>query len=209
MYRLQHRRYLTLIEMIVVMTIISFVAGVVGINVSKAMQEQRFRTEVALVLDKLRLAQNLMLILNEDVKVQFKSLDQGVQYNLSFQCPLNKGWDKELSRQTQPLTAIRKASFREFGKGTSLKDFSLNFLSGGMVMSRGVLTLSTGNGYSYKDKRYICLHGYPRPMTAVSSIKQLPCLEAQEIRKDEQLTQYVMPEIIRQFQARKSGQQEP
>ncbi|MGZ3732861.1 MAG: pilus assembly FimT family protein [Parachlamydiaceae bacterium] len=204
-YKIQQRCYLTLIEMIVVMTIIMFVGGIAGINISKAIQEQRFRTEVALVVDQLRLAQNLMLILNEDVKVKFKHTDKGITHFLSFQCASNSGWDKELTRPSKPLTAIRQIEFQSPDKKQGVADVTLSFLSKGMVMSQGILKLSTGPSYNYQETRYICLYGYPSPITAQADKSRLPCLFENEMRKTEQLTQYVMPEIIRQHQALKQN----
>lgn len=195
------RRYLTLIELMVVMAIISMVAGIVGININKSIQEQRFRTEVGQILDKLRLAQNLMLILNQDVEVHFKNVDGGIRYWLSFQCPLNKGWDREINREQPLLSSIGSIEFSGDSNEYSSEGLNLKFLSAGLVMSRGILKLSTGQGRSYNDQRYICLRGYPAPLSSVNTPDN-SCLNPKETSINDQMTQFIMPEIQSKLQPR-------
>lgn len=193
------RRWLTFIEMVVVMAILSLVAGVIGINIGRSMQEQRFRTEVAQIMDKLRLAQNLMLILNDDIKVHFTKVEDGIKCSLTFQCsPMNKGWGKELSRP-QLLTAVRRVDFKGLGEDLGKGDFALEFLSGGMVMSQGILKLSTGSNRLYSDRRYVCLPGYPASIVTVDKKPNLACLT--NARENDGLTQVIMPEIFAKAEA--------
>lgn len=207
MYRTHCRRYVTLIETVIALAILGLVATVIGINVSKAMQDQRFRTEVALVVDQLRLAQNLMIILNEDVKVHFKEESGQIHYGLSFQCPKKTGWDKELTRKPQPLKAIRTVAFNGTGEEKGPGSLTLNFLSSGMVMSSGTLTLSTAKGTESKDMRYVNLPGYPHPITAEAHEDKKR--QSQAAKNDDQLTQFIMPDIISKFQAQSKSPQTP
>lgn len=192
------RRRMTFIEMVVVMAILSLVAGVIGVNISRSMQEQRFRTEVSQVMDKLRLAQNLMVILNDDVKVYFNKVENGISCGLAFRCAQKDGWGKEINRP-QLLTAVRSVDFKgtvgeDLGKG----NFALNFLSGGMVMSQGILKLATGKNRVYSDRRYVCLPGFPASLVSVEKKPNLECLT--NAKASEGLTQVVMPEILALFQ---------
>ncbi len=187
----------------VVMTVISLIAGVVGININKSVQEQRFRSEVGQVLDKLRLAQNFMLISGEEVKVHFKNAEGGIEYWLSFQCPAPTGWDREMTRKSTVLTGIRRVEFDGAEKESANGELSLKFLSGGMVMSRGVLKLSTGEGRSYNDQRYICLQGFPAPITSGAK-NSTSCFKGDLAHANDQMTQFIMPEIINKIQAQKS-----
>lgn len=191
------RRFATLIEMVVFMAILTLVAGVIGVKINQAMQEQRFRTEVTLILDRLRLAQNLMLILNEDVKVHFKKAEGGIQYSLSFECFLDKGWEREFSRP-QFLTAVRHVDFKGDKENSGLGEFSLDFMSGGTVMSKGILRLSTGKGRLYSSRRYVCLPGNPAPIVGVDKKPDMACLARSSANED--LTQFIMPDIISKFQ---------
>ncbi len=187
----------------VVMAVISLIAGVVGININKSVQEQRFRSEVSQVLDKLRLAQNFMLISNEDVKVHFKNSEGGIKYWLSFQCPARTGWDREMTRESPVLTAIRRIEFDGAEKESANGELSLKFLSGGMVMSRGVLKLSTGEGRSYNDERYVCLQGFPAAITSRKS-PDSSFMNGDLARANDQMTQFIMPDIISKIQAQKN-----
>jgi hypothetical protein len=45
------------------------------------------------------------------------------------------------------------------------------------------------------------LPGYPYPLTTASNIKEVTCIQEKDIQKNEQLTQFVMPELIRAYQA--------
>lgn len=204
-YRLQ-RRLMTFIEMMVVLAIISLLGGLVAINVNKAVVDQRFRTEVAAIVNQLRLAQNLMLVLDQDVTVKFK--DRGdqktIDYWLEMQCPALKGWDKELARRPPPLKTIRALEFdaelQEAGEGL----LELKFMSGGTVMSRGVLLLSTSDSFNKKGalERYICLPGFPAAISAsMGEIPKAACLE--EISGDfkMQITQATVQEIASKMAA--------
>lgn len=208
-YQIHCRRYVTLIETMIALAILGLVATVIGLNVSKAMQDQRFRTEIALVVEQLRLAQSLMLILNEDVKVHFKEEAGQIHYGLSFQCPMKSGWDKELTRKPQPLKAIRTVAFKGTGEEKAPGSLTLNFLSSGMVMSSGTLTLSTAKGLNSSDTRYVNLPGYPHPITAVANEESALSLQMRATRSDDQLTQFIMPEIISKFQAQSKSQTQP
>jgi type II secretory pathway pseudopilin PulG len=191
------RRRMTFIEMVVVMAILSLVAGVIGVNISRSMQEQRFRTEVSQVMDKLRLAQNLMLILDEDIRVYFNKVEEGISCGLMFQCTQNAGWGKEINRP-QLLTAVRRVDFKGVGEDLGKGDFALNFLSGGMVMSQGILKLTTGKNRLYSDRRYVCLPGFPASLVSVEKKPNLECLS--NAKANEGLTQIIMPEIFAIFQ---------
>ena len=67
--------FITLLESLIVISILAIAAGVIGFSVNRALREQHFKTEVELVVDYLRLAQNLMLIMNADVHVIFKAAE--------------------------------------------------------------------------------------------------------------------------------------
>jgi hypothetical protein len=182
----------TLIELLVVVALLALVGGIVSIKVGQAMQAERFATEVQLVIDKLRLAQNLMLMLNEDVKVHFKKETDSIDCRLSFECLLNKGWERELSRPHK-LTTIRQVDFKGDRGGSAPSEVALEFMSGGIVMSKGVLSLSSGKGRSSHNKRYVCLPGYPAPILAAKEKPDLDCLSKSE--NNGELAQAIMTEV--------------
>ncbi len=208
-HRLQ-QRLMTFMEMMVVLAIISLIGGIAVVNINKAMYEQRFRTEVAAIVNQMRLAQNLMLILDQDVAVNFRSHgEKNIDYWLEMQCPAVKGWDKELTRRPPALTSVRVVEF-DADEDESKKiegELNLKFMSGGTVMSRGVLRLSTADESNKKNalERYVCLPGYPAPISALSgSVPSVSCLEELAGQFKDQITQITMQEITAKIDAQKS-----
>lgn len=152
--------YFSLLEVLLVVAIVSIIAAAIAISAGRAIQEQRFRTEVAVVVNTLRLAQQLMLILNTDVLVKFTARpdQQGIDYTLEFDDPLTERWQKEIKRPRASLTEIHFMSFNN-----AVGSFNLRFFSGGTVMSQGILRIA-----SHADPNnpaalnsYICLMGFP------------------------------------------------
>lgn len=194
--------------MMVVLAIISLIGGIVAINVGKAMADQRFRTEVVAVVNQLRLAQNLMLILDQDISVKFAedNNDRSIQYWLEMQCPAMRGWDNELTRRPPPLKTIHVVDFDAGSELPSGKrgELELKFMSGGTVMSRGVLRLSTAEYIGQKGafERYVCLPGYPAPIAAaMGSVPDVSCLEELNSVFEGQITQVTLQEIRAKFEA--------
>lgn len=197
---LRRRSHLTLIEMMIVMVIIALVGGVAAININGALKEQRFRTEVSIVLDQLRLAQDLMLILNTDVHLKFaeEKESQAITYWLEFDYPLAPHWEKELKRKHRPLQAIHRVDFKEGQQTPQTRgQLDLKFLSGGSVMSQGTLILSTSSGERDDGglTRYICLPGYPSPFRGASIKADDDCGVEADASFDEQMTVFTREEI--------------
>lgn len=206
------KRYVTLIEMLIALAIIAVGAGLIGINVNKAIKEQRFNGEVSLVVDQLRLAQNLMLILNQDVKVKFRARAGLLTCQLDFECPLDKGWDRQLNQRPSELKAIRAVSFKTANgkvESTEQGEVVLQFMSGGTVMSRGVLTLSSSATpfAQNAEDRTIVLQGFPHPISLSASAQ--PELKEQITfdDKNKALTQYVVHEINAKLEQAKNAAQ--
>ena len=65
---------MTLLEIMIVIAVIAIATGVIGLGVNKAVVNQQFQTELSILVDELRLAQNLMLILGTDVHLKFKQI---------------------------------------------------------------------------------------------------------------------------------------
>jgi len=164
-YRTIRRPAITLLELLVVIGLLTIVTGVVGINVTKAIREQRFRTEVSRVADQLRLAQDLMLIMGVGVTVKFETAPEGdgIMYSLDTDLPLSKQWNAILKAPQPKLTSIHWFQI----EGVEAEGFmEIKFLSEVAGMTKGVLRLSTAR--SDDDfgalTSYICLPGYPKPI---------------------------------------------
>ena len=164
-HRILRRSAFTLLELLIVMALIAMVAGVVGINIVTAVREQRFRSEVNLVVDKLRLAQDLMLIMGIGASVKFEVVpgSRGISMKLETQMPLPGYWDTIVKASQLPLTSIHRIQIEGIEKEGKLE---VRFLSEEAGITKGILRLST----SQRDDdlgaltEYICLPGYPTPL---------------------------------------------
>lgn len=190
------RRYLTFIELMIVLAIIGSVAGVIGMNIGKAMQQQRFNTEVSFVVEQLRLAQNLMLVLDEDSTVVISKQPNGYYgLQMKLQCSLDSGWNNELIRGVKDLNSIAEITFENTDPKASSRNSAINidFFSAGFVMSKGVLELKSKDGSS----RYICLKGFPSPISAIE--KSSSCNFTQSF-EDDRITSITKDEISAKMQ---------
>lgn len=163
---------MTLLEILIAITIITLVGGVVGIGITRALKEQRFRTEVALVVDTLRLAQNMMLILGTDVHFRVKTAEggKGIEYHLDVEGGGPEKWRRIIRKTQRIMKETHGISFRDLQPfPITPGQLDIRFQSNGAMMSKGVLRLST-----HEDEKNpgaltmaICLRGYPHPLEAV------------------------------------------
>lgn len=156
------RRFFTLFELMISLSILSLVFVIVGMNIQKALKEQRFLGDVQQVVSQLQLAQDLMLILKTDSTLVITKNDSGIHSHFQVEKIISKQWLANLQRPRKPLKSIKEISFddRFLSESTPIK---LSFLSGGGSMPRGELVI-IGVDDSYKRK--ICLQGYPRPINS-------------------------------------------
>lgn len=189
------RLHVTLIEILLVMALIAVVAGIGGLSINRLIREQRFRNEVSLVMDSLRLAQNLMLILDNNVRVKFAEDKEngGIRHWIQTDCNLDEHWKKEILRKRENLQEIHFVEFKseEIQNNTREGELDLNFLSGGTVMSRGILRLSNAESGDIPGavERFVCLYGYPHPIvSAAERPDEKSCPSKAESDFDERLT---------------------
>lgn len=193
----------TLVEMLVVLMILVLVIGSVTINVRSAIKEQRYRTEVAVVVDQLRLAQDLMLVMGADIIFKFDtdSKGKGIKYWLETKSPLPKGWTREVTRPHKNLQEIHMMTFTlENAKRASKEANEIVFSSGCSIMSNGLLRLSTSSTMNDENAMtsLICLPGYPAPIEDVDSgevsVKGI-CDQKKDVAFDDRLTLFTKNEI--------------
>jgi Tfp pilus assembly protein FimT len=201
------RLYVTLFELLLVIGILSIVAGFLAVNVTKAWREQRYRTELSLIVDQLRLAQDLMIIFKSNVYVNFKGTPDGIEYKLVFDTPLPQNWLQEAKRPHDKLTAIQainvvpdpKHSINAYAPNEGNNEENVYFLSGGSKMSKGYMRISTSETDSSLGSitRYICLPGYPAPIvTTVTHPLDDDCSEIDEAFMNN-LTERTKNEILK------------
>jgi len=194
------RAYFTLVELLLVLAILLIIGSFIAINIRKALIDQRFRTEVNLITDQIRLAQDLMLVLSQDVHLIITSDGKGgVDYEIKCDFPLPKGWDKEILRRHETLNTIHRVDFKDQLKiyPTKSGEVDLKFISKGTVISRGILVLSAYHEHDEKGPltRYVCLPGYPSAIvTVLDNPDEAECgLEPSPF--DENLTANTMREL--------------
>lgn len=196
------RLHITLVEILIVMMILALVSGVIGINIMRALKEQRFRTEVGLMVDTMRLAQDLMLILGTDVHVRVKAAEnkKGIEYWLDVEGGVPKEWEPIVKRTRRLLKESHGVSFRELQNFPIVEgQLDVRFQSGGSMMSKGVFRLST-----HEDERApgaltmaICLKGHPHPIVSVhEGDEPIECEDAADEEFNNRLTFYTTQEIL-------------
>lgn len=168
------RRCITILEILIVILILTTITGVIGVSINKALVDQKFRTELSILVDELRLAQNLMLILGTDVHVKFKTLpeNKGTEYWLETETELPKSIANEILKKHRHLKVMHVVNF--FDENKTAKTVTENvvdvrFLSHGNVMSKGLMHLLTAkedSSHSNILQAYIPLAGYPRPISS-------------------------------------------
>lgn len=189
------RLQLTLLELLVVISIIASLAGVFSMNIRSALHEQRFKTEVSQLLDTLRLAQDLMLILDADLHVKIRQCEtiDAIEYWIESDQPLSKNWRREIERPPKILKTIKTVRHPDAANGL----IDLKFLSSGIVMSQGPLALSTSSNPndSSAHYRFINLAGYPKPIVASLVSDDWKPQDREEMDASEKLTRWTMQEI--------------
>ena len=164
------RSHITLLEILTAIALIALFAGIIGVNINKALVEQRFRNEVGLILDDLRLAQDLMFILGTDVYVKFEEAKDGdgIRFWIEQESVLLDSVRNEIARKSHVLKTIRGVFFRdETTDERSKGKVDMKFLSKGAVMSKGIMRVATSDSESPPPnvlQCFICLAGYPHPI---------------------------------------------
>jgi len=167
-----NRRAITLIEILLVVLLVTLIGGAVGINVRRAVLDQRFRSEVDFALETMRLAQDLMLIYPMHVSVIFKAAEtgSGIDIWMEAQGEVPEKWEKRLKKKRRRFTAIHGVFFEDQleDKKETAGQHTLLFYSRGSRMSQGTIMLSTHERGDVEgaNVRTICLSGHPHPIQA-------------------------------------------
>lgn len=198
----------TLIEILLVIVLLGLMLSVVGINVNKAVHEQRFRTEVSAVVDSLRLAESIMLILDNDARVVFTQEEGRIRMHIETTCPLSKNWEKWILAPKY-LRTIHIVNFKDnyLGRSTERGTIELKFFSTGYAMSQGILRLATADAVGEKEGlvNFVCLPGYPTTLFSTQNRPDEPaCYALAQESFIDHLTALTINEI-RQLEAAKKA----
>ena len=147
----------TLLEILTVLFILSFVVSLTAVKVRQLFKQQQVLSELKQVANLLTMAQDLMLILNNDVEVTFnlnsKSRLIEASINVAKMMPLK--WDKIVEKPV----AFRSFKAIKINSESSLP-LKLKFIDGSM--SRASLQIDLKDDYAQQFKNYtFLLPGYP------------------------------------------------
>lgn len=167
------KRYLTLIEMLIVIAVLSFVGSLVAFGIHAARQKQLFLSEAEEVLKAARMAQDLLLILDADTALKFKADEDGIFYWISVEGGKADPFMRNLNKKRQ-LKSIHIVEFDDGMADREEGQLSLKFLSSGSSLPKGILRISTALS-SKEDSalsRYIAFSGYPSYIRSVSTLEE-------------------------------------
>lgn len=156
----------TLLEMMVVLFLLSIALAVVGIQISRFLNEQRFLNDVNHIVRQLQTAQDFMLVLDTDVnvKIVYNHESKGFEAGILLEKKALKSWRSIVERPAPLLKSIEAVDFESAAgpneHGTDRVGITIRFPAGGVNMSAGTLILS---GTSSNLKQKIVLRGYPSP----------------------------------------------
>ncbi|MGM0440219.1 MAG: hypothetical protein ACQEP8_03785 [Chlamydiota bacterium] len=151
----------TLLEIVFVAALLLVLGSVVGLNVTKALRKERFRASSELLVDKLQLAEDLMLNLKVNVYLDLQPRGEGFVAILRID---NKPYARELRAVIDRPFKLSGVERIEFTAADSRKlpekpPLTLEFLSGGAKMADGNLYLQ-GEGM----QRYLYISQHPGPI---------------------------------------------
>lgn len=166
MWKKVKKQYFTLIEIIVVLLVITLVAGIFAINIRGLWRQQVFLDEANLILNQLRLAQDMMQIMDTDNEVIFERKDNTFVSVIQPKSTPPTLADTIAKGSKITLSQLGILIFEDINGKILEPDFNLTFYSRGFAMNHGVLKL--GPKGAKEPNLAIALFGYPRPLTLQS-----------------------------------------
>lgn len=191
---LKSRRFFSLLEMLIVMVIIAIAASLVAFKIVDLLKQQRFRTGSELILDKLSIAQNVMLIFSSEVIVTLSKSNQND--NLICTIEVKSGITPALTKiigNSSEIKGVKFAKFESEGQPSQSLPISLRFNFLSFDLPKGRLWLSADQKFDKQSDltRIIHLTGYPKPLgfqinpnKEVQNLELSELLYPQEIREE-------------------------
>lgn len=163
------RRPFTMIELLVVMAILAVASVLVGFGIRQALKDQRFRSEVNVVVKQMRTAQDLMLFASAEAYVKFSADNEGHPISwIEVKSKIPPFLEKQVQLSPQVFTTLKKIEFYDARRnGSPSTHFEIEYGSHGTSMSRGTLRLWAGDDASWV--REIDVTGAPEPIVAHKS----------------------------------------
>jgi prepilin-type N-terminal cleavage/methylation domain-containing protein len=153
MKRAKSNRYFTLLELLIVLALLSLVAGVGAFNIQRLFTKQRTLNEMEAFLNQLRNATELMTLCGVDGEIRVATENGKWTSEWRPSTPLSEKARKLIKTEKETYSYLQDFSYND------APQFTLGFYSKGFFMSEGIVKLR-GNGIV----RTITLRGYPSPL---------------------------------------------
>jgi Tfp pilus assembly protein FimT len=150
----------TLIELLLVITIMAVVCGVSGVFIYRGIAARKFESEGNLILDKMKTAKHLAIQMDMETRLILKQEQGGVSWRIKLERPVEKSL-KTLSGGKTVLKSIRSMRFQ----GKEEASVEVVFSRLGAVSSKGQLVLLSGKHPEF----IIALEPSPHPLNAEDS----------------------------------------
>ncbi len=151
------RRFFTLLEILVALTILALGAALTSLKINDFYQQERSAAQVRQFMNDMAMAQELMLILDADVQM-YLEIDPHTK-QLCYWMDVEKPLGVEFNRLVHTIENKQQCSGIDTiaWDGNSKERLKLDFIIG--KMTQGLLTLNQG-----EKKIDITLIGYPSPI---------------------------------------------
>ncbi len=160
------RSYFSLVEVLIAIAVLGLVASVVGINLRKALKQERFHASVDEVVDRLNIAQQLMLVHHQDLQVTFDKAPRSL-----WECTLRSDckFPPALEQFLLPRGVLEEVDAIAVFDGKGFEtEASLHFTPLARHPPKAYLRISSAG---LDQTRYIALPGY---VTVIKSQKTMP-----------------------------------
>lgn len=152
-----HKRYITLLEIIIIIGILAVAGGAIAFNIRKFYLQQQVLDDINRVVNVLNEASELMMLVNLDSEVRFSIKEGKILLTIAPQSGVPTNVEPILRENPITLSYLDQVVFKDGVQGTVLNPpFSLTFYSKGFMMNRGILHLQ-GKG----QERFLIFRGYP------------------------------------------------
>jgi len=161
------KSYITLVELLIVLSLIALVAGAVGWNIAGMQRQEKFYAAVGQVVDKLHAAQELMLIYNDDVTVEIqKQRDGSYLIGLKTGSPMTTRLGNLITAATA-VEGLGSVAFSTENRLLETDRLELKYAAVGHRTPEGTLILSAYPTITAEGplRTMIYLTGYPLPIT--------------------------------------------
>ncbi len=152
--------------MLIVFTLIALLAGVAAFSIRGLMTKQEAMKEFDKLAGQLRMAQELMLLMDVDSDVRFEKLSEGFKVTWEPKGPVPEGAPQIPGLKEETYKHIERVFFEDVRSGKQLNDnFFLSFYSKGLLIVKGLLVVKARG-----IERAAAFPGYPWPIQFSSNL---------------------------------------